>query len=232
MPGKQRMRTNYVLIDYESIPVRSLDLLQDAHFRLRVFLGPNNSRLPTELVVAIQRLGERADYIQLEAAGPNALDFHIAYYLGRFALEDPTAFFHVISADKGFDPLLRHLKGKGIFAMRSESIEAMPCFKDLPALQATLAASAASANDAKPASQASSKPASESNAHLKTVMADLVRRKASKPASVKTLTSTIRATLGKDTPLAEAERVYQLLCKRGLVKVKGQKVIYLLPERV
>lgn len=232
MLGKQRMRTNYVLIDYESIPVRSLDLLQDAHFRLRVFLGPNNSRLPTELVVAIQRLGERADYIQLEAAGPNALDFHIAYYLGRFALEDPTAFFHVISADKGFDPLLKHLKGKGIFAIRSESIEAMPCFKGLPALQATLAASAASANDAKSASRASAKSASESDVHLNTVMADLVRRKASKPASVKTLTSTIRATLGKDTPLVEAERVYQLLCKRGLVKVKGQKVTYSLPERV
>lgn len=226
------MRTHYVLIDYESIPVRSLDLLQEAHFRLRVFLGPNNSKLSTELVVGIQRMGERAGYIQIEAAGPNALDFHIAYYLGRFALEDPTATFHVISADKGFDPLLMHLEGKGILATRSESIEAMPCFKELPALQATLAASAASAQAAKPAKKPPVKAVPASDAHLKTVMLDLVRRKASKPASIKTLISTIRATLGKDVPANEADRVYQSLCKHGLVKVKGQKVTYSLPERV
>lgn len=223
------MRTNYVLIDYESIQVKSLDLLQDSHFRLRVFLGPNNSKLPTELVVAIQRMGPRADYIQLDAPGPNALDFHIAYYLGRFALEDPTASFHVISADKGFDPLLQHLKGKGIHAVRSESLEAMPCFKELPALQATLAASAANVKTAKPVGSAPAKPSSDSDAHYNAIVVDLIRRKESKPASVKTLISTIHATLGKGTPIAEAERVYQLLCSRGRVKVKGQKVSYSLP---
>lgn len=226
------MRTHYVLIDYESIPVRSLDLLQEAHFRLRVFLGPNNSKLSTDLVIGIQRMGERADYIRIDAAGPNALDFHIAYYMGRFALEDPTASFHVISADKGFDPLLKYLESKGILATRSESIEAMPCFKELPALQATLAASAASAQAAKPVKKAPVKTGPANDAHLKTVMVDLMRRKASKPASTKTLISTIRATLGKDVSAVEADRVYQALCKRGFVKLKGQKVTYSLPERL
>ena len=123
------MRANYVLIDYENVQASSLELLVEPHFYLRVFLGPNNTKLPTELAVAVHRLRERADYIQLETPGANALDFHIAYYLGQLASADPTGFFHIISRDKGFDPLLKHLKSKGIFALRSESIEDMPCFK-------------------------------------------------------------------------------------------------------
>ncbi|SDH95769.1 PIN domain-containing protein [Pseudomonas panipatensis] len=228
------MRTNYVLIDYENIPVKSLDLLQDSHFRLRVFLGPNNSKLPTELVVAIQRLGERADYIQLETSSPNALDFHIAYYLGRLALEDPTAFFHVISADKGFDPLLKHLKSKGIFAMRSASIEAMPCFKELPALQATIAASASNAGTNQPVNGLPVNAPSQSDAYINTAIVDLIRRRGAKPATVSKLINTIHSTLGKrkGVKLADAEDVYQQLQKRGYVKVKGDKVSYSLPESI
>lgn len=228
------MRTNYVLIDYENIPVKSLDLLQDSHFRLCVFLGPKNSKLPTELVVAIQRLGERASYIQLETSSPNALDFHVAYYLGRLAIEDPTAFFHVISGDKGFDPLLKHLKGKGVFAMRSESIEAMPCFKGLPALQATIAAGALSANSVQPASESPAMAPDQREAGVKVAVADLISRKDSKPATVKTLINTIHSTIGKrnGVKLAEAEGVYQRLQERGYVKVKGEKVSYSLPERI
>lgn len=122
------MRTNYVLIDYENLQVDSLELLQPEHFKLRIFLGPNNTKLPSELAIAAYRLHDRADYIQLETPGKNALDFHLAYYLGRLAFEEPAAYFHIISGDKGFDPLIKHLKGKGISAARSESIEGLPCF--------------------------------------------------------------------------------------------------------
>jgi len=45
----------------------------------------------------VHELGERAQYIVLETAGSNALDFHIAYYLGVLAAADPSAFFHIIS---------------------------------------------------------------------------------------------------------------------------------------
>lgn len=77
------MRTNYVLIDYENVQVNSLELLQPPHFKVKVFLGPNNTRLPVELALGIQRLGDRAGYIQLGTPGQNALDFHIAFYLGN-----------------------------------------------------------------------------------------------------------------------------------------------------
>ena len=76
------MKTNYVLIDYENVQVKSLALLKGEHFHVHVFLGPRNLKLHRELVFAMQTFGDRGKYIELEAGGKNALDFHIAYYLG------------------------------------------------------------------------------------------------------------------------------------------------------
>jgi hypothetical protein len=71
---RYQLNTNYVLIDYENVQVKSLSLLKDEYFHVRVFLGQKNSKLPIELVVAMQKLGDRADYIVLETSGSNALD--------------------------------------------------------------------------------------------------------------------------------------------------------------
>ena len=120
-------QTHYVLIDFENVHVKSLALLKEKNFRVRVFLGPKNSRLPTELVLAMKSLGDHADYIVLDAGGHNALDFHITYYLGRLAAADPAGFFHLISKDTGFDSLIKHMNAAGILCERSVSIESIPC---------------------------------------------------------------------------------------------------------
>jgi len=223
----ERMRTNYVLIDYENVQASSLALLSEPHFYLRVFLGPNNTRLPTELAVSVHRLGQRADYIQLDTPGANALDFHIAYYLGQLANADPSGFYHIISRDKGFDPLLKHLKSKGIFALRSESIEEMPCFKtpgEAPPKPVS--------PPPKPKPQATPKapaPAAEDPV-VKAVVADLIGRKTSKPKTTKTLLNTIHSKVGKSTPIKEIEQIYATLRKRGYVKENGKNVSYSLPK--
>jgi len=87
-----------------------------------VFLGPNQSKVPVSLAAALQSLGSSAEYVILETPGANALDFHIAYYVGALACEDPSAFFHIISKDAGFDPLIKHLRAKKLFVQRSTRI--------------------------------------------------------------------------------------------------------------
>ncbi|MGS0943765.1 PIN domain-containing protein (plasmid) [Pseudomonas luteola] len=218
------MRTNYVLIDYENVQAQTLALLQPQHFKLRIFLGPNNTKLPTELVVSVQRLHDRAEYIQLDTPGTNALDFHIAYYLGALSVEEPTAYFHVISRDKGFDPLIKHLKAKGIGVSRSEAVAEMPCFKT----PAPIAPPAIKSEPAKQTSSAQKKPVEDST--IKLVIADLVARKASKPRTIKTLINTIHAKVGKSTAASEIESIYKALCQRGYVNESGEKVSYALPK--
>ena len=99
-----------MLIDFESIQPESVkELLQD-HFCLLLFVGANQTKVSFELATEIQRMGSRAEYIKMSGNGPNALDFHIAFYIGQISTQDPTAYFHIISKDKGFDPLIQHLK--------------------------------------------------------------------------------------------------------------------------
>ena len=124
------MRRNVVLIDLESVQPETLAPLLEEHFEVLLFVGANQTRVNVELAAAMQKLGARGKYIRMMGNGPNALDFHIAYYIGRFAVEDPQAFFHIISRDKGFDPLIAHLKTNKILAGRWESVGEIPIVKN------------------------------------------------------------------------------------------------------
>lgn len=218
------MKINYVLIDYENVQVKSLALLKGEQFRVRVFLGPNNTKIPVELVLAMQGLGDRGEYIVLETPGVNALDFHIAYYLGVLSTADPSGFFHVISKDTGFDPLIKHLKSRKIFSTRSASVEEMPCFvPTTPIIGKGVTSGIIELNP-------NTLPTKSSVEELIKIAVDgLIKRKASKPRTPKTLLSTIHAKCGKDIPVAQIEAVYKGLVKHGYVKVNGTKVSYALP---
>ena len=211
------MRTNYVLIDYENVQVKSLSILKGEHFRIRVFLGPNNTKLPVELVLALQQLGDKAEYIVLDTSGKNALDFHIAYYLGILAAADPNGFFHIVSKDTGFDSLLQHLKNKKIHCARSASLEELPCFA-AHTVKEKVTELKPNGNCEKPVA-----------ALVKIAVDDLIRRKASKPRTPKTLWSTIQAKCGKELASSEIDAVYEALIKMGYIKIDGAKISYLLP---
>lgn len=88
------MKTNYVLVDCENVPAPAISLLKGEHFRVILFLGPNNSKLKKALTT--QPVHERLERIDMAGSGKNALDFHIAYYLGRLASENPRGHFHII----------------------------------------------------------------------------------------------------------------------------------------
>jgi hypothetical protein len=197
------MKTNYVLVDYENVQPKDLGLLRDGPFRVKLFLGPNQSKIPVSLAAALQPFGGNADYVHLEATGANALDFHIAYYIGVLSSMEPSAFFHVISKDTGFDPLIRHLKGRGVFAHRSDCIAQMPYFQHgLPA---------------------------DHDARVAAVIENLSRRKSGMPRTQKSLLSTINARFNKELSEHELLALLAALCERGVVRVDGANVTYSLP---
>lgn len=223
------MKTNYVLIDFENVQVKSLALLKGEHFRVKVFIGPKNTKLPVELVLAMQKLGEAAEYIMLQVSSANALDFHIIYYLGALTAADPEASFHIISKDTGFDSLLKHLKTKKINCVRSVSIEEMSCFKVLPAEPAAPTRPAPpKAMPTKPRNAMQETPAGGA---VSAVMTDLINRKEALPRTTTSLMNTIRAKL-KDSSAEEIQGVFDALVKQGSIKVNGKTVIYSLPVQV
>lgn len=228
------IRTNYVLIDFENVQVKSIALLEGEHFRVKVFLGPKNTKLPAELVVSVQKLGDKAEYITLDTSGSNALDFHIAYYLGVLSTKEPVAYYHVISKDTGFDPLIQHLKSKNIYSSRSVSIEEMPCFAAKKEVVVGVEKAIVSIQNEQPEVKKptlpSAKITSELDKNFKIVQEDLIRRKASKPRKVKTLKSTMQARCGKDVAPSIINSIFQKMVTKGFVKIDGEKVSYALPE--
>ena len=124
------MRINIVLIDSENVKPDAIEKLKHEHFRVVVFVGANLKKLDISVVKAVQSLGDRGSYIQITGNGPNALDFHIAFYIGKMASTYQDAYFHIISNDKGFDPLIGHLKAEhNIFCSRTSSISEIPIVK-------------------------------------------------------------------------------------------------------
>ena len=197
-------KTNYVLIDYENVQPKELTLLNDGSFKVKVFVGPNQGKIPLGLAMALQSLGGNAEYVLLETAGRNALDFHIAYYIGTLSVQDPSAGFHIISKDSGFDALIKHLAGKGIVVCRSAGIAGIPRPTPHPAL----------------------------DAQVQTAVKDLIRRAEARPRTMKTLRSTLHALFRKQLSEQELTTLLDALCKEGMVKIDGMKVAYDLPSKV
>jgi hypothetical protein len=199
-----RLRTNYVLVDFENVQPKNMELLQGGPFKVKVFLSSTQAKIPLGVASALQVFGTDAEYIQIEGSGNNALDFHIAYYIGRLAAETPDAYFHIISKDTGFDPLIKHLKIQKIYCQRSVSIN------DIPLLKISNAKSVAEKVEA--------------------IIDNLVKRKASKPRTVKTLGGSIKALFVNQLGDDELDSLVEQLVKRGVVKVSDGKVTYDLPS--
>jgi len=80
------VKYSYIFIDFENVQPKDLALLRGRDFRVMIFVGATQAKLPTEFAIAVQALGPAAEYVQIEGSGRNALDFHIAYYLGHRSL--------------------------------------------------------------------------------------------------------------------------------------------------
>lgn len=197
------LRTNYVLIDYESVQPQALSVLHQEHFKVIVFVGASQAKVSFPAAEALQRMGSKAEYVKISGNGPNALDFHVAFYIGQLAGQDSTAYFHIISKDTGFDPLIHHLKTKKILAARSRDIAEIPIVR--------------AANSRSPAER------------LSVVVTKLQQLGPTKPRAVKTLRSTINALFQKQLSDDDLSSLVQELQSAGVVSVSGTRVSYTLP---
>jgi hypothetical protein len=115
------MAENVLLVDYENIGKIDLAAIPDG-VRVPFFFGASQRTVPTEFLKAALRLGERFVPIDIEGQGKNALDFHIAFYLGEYLARAPDTACVILSKDKGFDPLVRHLTRRGFAVRRANSM--------------------------------------------------------------------------------------------------------------
>jgi hypothetical protein len=112
------------LIDFENVQPTGVGRLVPGACRIMLFLGQNQNKVSVELTRALQPFGTDVDYVSISGNGPNAVDFHIAFYIGHLAQKHPGAKFNIVSGDTGFDPLVSHLTNK--LNIRCSRIKALP----------------------------------------------------------------------------------------------------------
>ena len=184
------------------------------------------------------------------------LDFHIAYYIGRLAAEEPSAHFHIISKDAGFDPLIQHLRSKQILSSRVQTVADIPVVKalsptapsnqllssrvktvaDIPVVKALnpkapskqiLSSRVKTVADIPVVKALNAKSPQE---RIAFILARLERNKASKPRTLKTLSSTIASFFQKQLSEKEVASLVQSLANRGYLKIAAGKVAYTMPS--
>lgn len=198
------MKTNYILVDFENVQPKELKAPADIPIKVIVFLGERQTKLPVELAMSLQSLGDSAEYIKITGSGKNALDFHIAFWIGKLSEKDPNSYFHIVSKDTGFDPLVKHLRKTKILAQR------VSMFSDIQILKGGNHGSR--------------------EEKVTSIAQSLKLRGSSRPRKRKTLANTIGSFFMKTLNEAEINALVADLEKRGLISIIDDVVTYNLNE--
>jgi hypothetical protein len=194
------LKHNYLLIDFENVQPTSLELLEGHPFRIVVFVGDHQNRIPLQLARSLQSFGEDGQYVQMAGTGRNALDFHIAFTLGELTSRDADAGYYIVSRDTGFDTLIKTLSGRGLHVSRVKEIA------DIPLLRVT-----------------NGKTLAEK---LEAVRQNLRSRGSCRPRKVRTLRNTINSLFLKSLTESELDEILKELVKEGHVTIEKENVTY------
>jgi PIN domain len=192
------MTQKLLLVDFENVQQVDLARLDDS-FQIIIFVGAAQKSIPIELVTNAQKLGSRIEWQRVDANGSNALDFFIACQLGRVLERSPQLQCIVLSKDKGFDPLLRHLNKTGLQCKRLNSLLEL---------------------DPKAAAQ-------PEEPHYKRVIEVLGKsEKKSRPRKRKTLSQHIASIFQKKLPQAEVDRLIDILFANKMISETNDTITY------
>lgn len=116
------MPKTVVLVDLENVHKIDLSVLDESH-RAIIFVGATQNPPRAARSPATAHRFSRATFRKIEGGGKNALDFHIAFELGRTFESAQDTRCVVLSRDKGFDPLLAYLNKNGLTCRRIDSLD-------------------------------------------------------------------------------------------------------------
>lgn len=111
----------HVFVDFENICEVDTSIFDNQRVHFTLLVGANQPKLEVGLVEQLVRHAPSVQFVRLTSRGKNALDFTLAYYVGRAVASMPLASFHIISKDKGFDPLVEHLSANMVKIRRHDN---------------------------------------------------------------------------------------------------------------
>lgn len=238
----------YLLLDLENVTPTPTQVaaVRGGQVHLWIFRGPKQGKFDAELAEAWQPLGSQVRHIKSTKDGKNALDFLIAYELGRLRQqherEGITARYVIVSGDGGFESLLAHVatgfsseaasRVTRTFSL-SEAVDSLGT-SDQQAVEPTRAV-----EPAVPVGSPAAQPKKAAGKTLRKSMVaddiDMVVRglresPKNRPADRKALEHHAVSLLRNQVTAAVGQAVTAELLKRGWIKLNGKKLEYKLPR--
>ena len=102
------MKELHALVDFENVQpsLEALAKLAPGFTDVWLFHGPHQAKQAQAFAASHARV----TLVPRSGQGPNALDFHLAFYLGYVAAKHPDAELVVVANDRGYDPMLAHAR--------------------------------------------------------------------------------------------------------------------------
>lgn len=194
----------WAFIDYENVSnLAKIDLA--VYEKIIVFLGARQPKLDFGDKKYDKLLN--VVVVQIKAVQANNLDFHLTYYLGKFdALAEPNIVFDIVSNDKGYVPLIAHVKANGRVC---NQLKIEPSAQVAP-------------------KQVSNKQANSQTAEAKLLSSLTLRPKDKRPQKVTSLKNHIAAHLGlQGNQLAVQNKVNYLVNAKIIVIKNNADIEYL-----
>jgi hypothetical protein len=194
------MKKKLLLIDYENIQKIDLSFIHDMDIEVKIFVGQSQKNIPFDVVQSVQKFGNNVEWIKIDGAGNNALDFHIAFYIGRICSSDADVSLIILSKDKGFDPLIRFVNKLKFSCERINSILEITKERQLPELNSD---------------------------HMRKILDNLTKiTKNKRPRKRKTLQQHINALFQKKMSEQEIDKFIDSLFVQKQLSEQNNKLIY------
>ena len=199
---------NHVFVDFENVQQIDVSVIGTKSVNFTLLLGAKQTKIDAGLVEKLLAHAASVQLVRLASSGKNALDFTLAYYVGRTVSADPAAHIHIVSKDTGFNPLVEHLRSRHIHAHRHDSFATLTFSGTVKA--ATLASKAEPAGQEEP---------------LNRVREQLRKNVANRPKKKKTLLSHLKSHLGKGATDANAAAMLKELQEAGDLHIGDKDVV-------
>lgn len=180
------MKELHALVDFENVQpsLEALAKLAPGFTDVWLFHGPHQAKQAQAFAASRARVV----LVPRSGQGPNALDFHVAFYLGYVAAKHPDAELVVVANDRGYDPMLAHAR---MLKFRARRV----------GYKAPVAKKAAAV---KPASPAAAPVAAKKVAAKKSVAPEAVAKQAApKPVASAKAVAAKKAPAAKKMPAAK-----------------------------
>lgn len=203
---------SHIFVDFENVHHVDAALFNSGSpVHLTLLVGAKQTKIETGLVEKLLAHASSVHWVRLASSGKNALDFTLAYYVGRAATLHPLAHFHIISKDTGFDPLIAHLQTLQIHIQRHNDYAALTG-NPAPASKTTRTPKSPPASPRSPRTRSTraNTVAKDPYAH---VLEHLRQHPRNRPKQEKSLAPHLRSVCGKGTTDAGVQALLTRLIK-------------------